>query len=243
MRREEKRRFAGLHDLGFEEMAERRSSDGVKAAGRFIEEEYTRTVEECAGEAEALNRAGRKGAHLAIKRFGEFELRGELRDAITRRGYGDVIEAAEEEEIFAGGEARIEALVGAGVIAERAAYCAGRRDGVMPGNGGAARGREEERGENTEERGFAGTVRAEKGDGFAGAEFEGYILHGGERGAFEWLEKCAQAGTRGRKEFGEGLERDGAIGHREVIARPRRRNNLGEGVLIESGHRGTEVAG
>src|SRR6266436_1852307 len=109
-------------------------------------------MKEGASEGEALNRAGRKSADLAIERFGEFELRGELRDAIARGGSREMIEAAEEEEIFAGGEARIKALVGTGVVTERAADGTGRRDRVMSRDGGMAGGGKKKRGERSEER-------------------------------------------------------------------------------------------
>jgi hypothetical protein len=231
-----------MHDLGLEKTAEGRGGDSVETASGFVEEKNARRVEECAGEAEALDGTGRKSAHLAIEGFGEFELRGELGDAIARGGCGETIEAAEEEKIFSCGEARVEALVGTGVVAQRAADGAGRRDSIMTGDGGVTGSGEKERGENAEERGLAGAIRAEEGDGFGVAECEGDILEGGKRGAFERLEKGAPAGARGREEFGEGLERDGAIGHREVIARPEKRNNLGDCVLIEGGQGGKEVA-
>ena len=83
-----------------------------------------------------------------------------------------MIEAAEEKEIFAGGEARVKALVGAGVVAEGTANGAWRSHGVMAGDGGGAGGGEQKRRENAEKGGFAGAVCAEKGDGFASAKFE-----------------------------------------------------------------------
>src|SRR5882724_8293303 len=102
-------------------MAEGRGGDSVEAAGWLVEKKEARGGKEGASEGEALNSAGRKSADLAIERFGELELSGELRDAIARGSSGKVIEAAEEEEVFACGEARIKALVGTGVITERAA--------------------------------------------------------------------------------------------------------------------------
>jgi len=209
-------------------MAEGRGGDSVEAAGWLVEKKDARGVKEGASEGEALNSAGRKSADLAIKRFGEFELRGELRDAIARSGSGEMIEAAEEEEVFAGGEASIKALIGTGVVAERAANGTGRRDRIMASDGGVAGGGKKKRGEDAEESGFAGTVCAEERDGFAVTEFERDILKSGESRLFKGLEKGAPAGAGGRKEFGEGLKRDRGIGHREVIARPKERNNLAD---------------
>jgi hypothetical protein len=191
VRRKEKRGCAGLQDLRFQEVAEGRGGDGVQAARWLVEKEDGRGVKQRASEAEALNGAGRKGAHLAIERFGEFELRSELSDAIAHGGCGKMIEAAEEEEIFASGEARVKALVRAGVVAERTANGARRSDGIMAGDGGGARGGEQERRKNTDERRFAGAVCAEKGDGFADVEFERDALQGGQRWSFERLQKSA----------------------------------------------------
>jgi len=121
-------------------MAEGRGGDRVEAAGWLVEKKNARGVKERASEGEALNRAGRKSADLAIERVGEFELRGELRDAIARGSSGEMIEAAEEEKIFAGSEAGVEALIGTGVVTERAADGTGRRDRVVSCDGGMAGG-------------------------------------------------------------------------------------------------------
>src|SRR2546430_6783466 len=153
-------------------MAEGRGGDSVEAAGWLVEKKNARGVKEGAGEGEALNRAGRKRADLAIERFGEFELRGELRDAIARGGSGEMIEAAEEEEIFACGEARVKALVGAGVVTERAANSTGRRDRMMSRDGGVAGAGKKKRGGDAEKSGFAGAACAAERDGFAASEVE-----------------------------------------------------------------------
>ena len=239
---EKQRGLAGLHDLRFQEMAEGRGGDRVEAAGGLVEKKNARGVKEGASEGEALNGAGRKSADLAIERFGELELCGELRDAIAGGGLREMIEAAKEEEVFAGGEACVKALVGAGVVTERAADGTRRRDGVMSGDGGMAGGGKKKRGQDAEEGGFAGAVRAEERDGFTVAEFERDILKCGQSGLFKWLEKSPPAGAGRRKEFGEGLKRDRGIGHREVIARPEERNNLADCVLKGSGACGREVA-
>src|SRR5690349_19711399 len=100
-----------------------------------------------------------------------------------------MIEAAEEEEIFAGGQARVKALVGTGVVTERAADGTWSRHGVMAGDGGMAGGGKKKRGEDAEESGFAGAVCAEERDGFAVTQFERDILKSGASGLFKWLEK------------------------------------------------------
>jgi len=223
-------------------MAEGCGGDRVEAAGWLVEKKNARGVKEGAGEGEALNCAGRKSADLAVERSGEFELPGELRDAIAGGGSGEMIEAAEEEEVFAGGEACVKALVRTGVVTERAADGTGRRDGVVSGDGGMAGGGKKKRGQDAEESGFAGAVCAEQSDGFAVAEFERDIYKSGESGLFKRLEKGTPAGAGRRKEFGEGLKRNRGIGHREVIARPEERNNLADCVLKVIGACGREVA-
>jgi len=99
----------------------------------------------------------------------------------------------------------------------------------MSRDGGVAGGGKKKRSEDAEESGFAGAVlrRAARWI-YTVTEFERDILESGESRLFKWLEKGAPAGAGGRKEFGEGLKRNRGIGHREVIARPKERNNLAD---------------
>ena len=193
VRRKKQRSCAGLQDLRFQKLAEGRGGDGVQAASWFVKKENGRRVKQSASEAEALDGAGRKSAHLAIEEIYEFELRGEVRDATAGGGRGEMIEAAKEKEVFAGGKASVKALVRARMVAKGTANSARRRDGVMAGDGSGAGGGEKKRRENAEKGGLAGAVCAEQGDGFAGVKFERNVLEGGKRWLFEWLEKSTPA--------------------------------------------------
>ena len=138
-----------------------------------------------------------------------------------------MIESTKEEKVFAASEARVEAQITSGVIAEIAADITRRLRGVVTCDAGAAAGGKKESRKDTQKCGLAGAISAKKSDGFALADFEGNILQGRNRGFFERLKKGAPAGTRGREELYQRFDGDCGIGHREVIARPGGRNNLG----------------
>ncbi len=121
MRGEKKCGRAVAEDLRFEELPEGCCGEGVETARGFVEKEDARGVQESASEAQALNGAGRERADLAIESFGEFELSGELDDSIASFGRREMVQAAEEEKIFAAGKAEIKTLVAPGVVAELAA--------------------------------------------------------------------------------------------------------------------------
>ena len=162
MRGKEQRSVAVAHDFCFEETTEFGGGDGVEAARGLIEKQNAGTMEERASEAEALHGAGGKGADLAGERFAEMELIGELGDSLGRGGARELIQLPEEEKILAGGQARVEAVVGACMIAELAAHCARLADSVMTGDTRVAASGHQESGENAKERGFASSVGAEK---------------------------------------------------------------------------------
>jgi hypothetical protein len=138
---EENRGGSGLQDLRLEEVAELGCGNDVDAASGFVQKENARAMEESASQAEALNGTGRKRADLAIEEFAEDKLAGQLADALPSRGTGKAVELAEEKEILASGEARIETVIGAGVIAELAADVSRLREGVVASHARAAGGR------------------------------------------------------------------------------------------------------
>lgn len=147
---EEKRRCAGLQDLGFEEAVERGGGDGVEAARGLVEKEDAWCVQERASETKALDGAGRERTDLAVEGFGQFKLRSELSDAIAGGGTGKMVELTEEEKILAAGEPGIKAEVAARVVAEIATNFGGRLSSVVTGDAGAAAGGKKKCGENAE---------------------------------------------------------------------------------------------
>src|ERR1019366_265758 len=74
-------------------------------------------------------------------------------------------------EVFVGGEFRIDAL-GLEDDANVAAQGSGLANGVQARDGGAAGGRDHERGKNAEESGLAAAVRTEETEEFSGVNFE-----------------------------------------------------------------------
>lgn len=123
----------------------------------------------------------------------------ETSNALRDTGRRKMVEPAEEPQIFAAGKAGIEAEIAAGVVTELTTDAARIENGVVSCDFGAALRREKKRGENPEERGFAGAVCSHQRQGFARTHFEGYAGERCDRWFFEWLEKRAPAAPRGRK--------------------------------------------
>lgn len=115
-------------------------------------------------------------------------------------------------------------------------------NGIMTGDASATGSGQKKCGKNAEQSGFAGAVCAEKGDGFASADRERYVLQSGEGRTFERLEEGTPARAGRREKLDEGFDGDRDVGHGEVITRPETRNNLRELVFGQEGLGGKEVA-
>ncbi len=148
VRGEEKGSVAAAQNLGLQEAAKLGSGDGVKTARWLIEKEDAGLVKQSTNEAEALNRAGREGAHLAVESFRKMELFGEKRDALCGGGAGKMVETAEEAKIFAARQAGIETEVAPCMITKLAANCARVEHSVVSGDLSPALRGKQERGEN-----------------------------------------------------------------------------------------------
>src|SRR5882762_8960038 len=183
-------------DFRFQEAPKLRGGDGIEAARRLVEEQDAGPMEKSASQAETLDGAGGKCAHLAVEGFAQLELFGELRDALGRGGARKQIQLAEEEQVFARGKPRVEAVVRARMIAQAAADVARLVDGVVASDARTATGGHKKRCKNAEKRGFAGTVGAEQRQRFSFANFERHSRQRDGRGLFEWLENCAPTAAR-----------------------------------------------
>lgn len=199
---------SGAQDLRFEEAAEFGGGDGVEATRGFIEQKNARLMHYGAREAEALHGAGGEGAHLAVQSFIKMKLLRKHGDAAGSCAGGELIEAAEKEKVLPGGEARVKAVVGAGVVAELATNGAGILRGVVAGDESASvRGQQEGR-KDFQKRGLAGAIRAEERHGFAIANGKTDARERHGSGAFEGLKKGSPAAARGREKFFEMFDAD-----------------------------------
>jgi len=124
-----------------------------------------------------------------------------------------MIQAAKEAQVLAAGEPGIEAVVGAGVIAEPAADGAGFSRGIVAGDPRGTARREEKRGQNAQECGLAGSIGANKGQSFAFSYFEGDTGERNDRGFFERLNESAPATASRREGFLKGIDGDGGFSH------------------------------
>lgn len=124
-----------------------------------------------------------------------------------------MVELAKEEKVFASGQARIKAVIRAGVVPEAAADIARAADDVMSGDRRAAASREQECGNNAKQGGLAGAIGTQKRDCFALVHFESNIGKSRNGGFFEWLEKRAPAAAGGRKRLAERFDGYGGASH------------------------------
>ena len=158
VRGEQQRSVLPCKDFRFQEMPEISGGDGVEAARRFIQQQYLRLMEQRANQAEALDRAGRKHACLAIQHAAQSEPIAQYFDARGAEFIGKMVQAAKKAEILAAGQPRIEAEVAARVVPDLPPH--GRRftRGILPRQRSGAARRQQERGKNAEQRCFAGSI-------------------------------------------------------------------------------------
>jgi len=213
VRGKEQGSIAAAQNLGLQEAAKLGSGDGVKTARWLIEKQDAGLVKKRASQAEALNRAGREGAHLAVESFRKMELRGKKHDALCGGCAGEMVESAEEAKIFAARQTRIEAEVAPCVITELAANGARVEHSIVPGDLRAALRGKKKCGENAQQRGFAGAICAKQSQRFAGAQFERDTGEGHDGRFFEWLEKRPPTAARGWKRFLKIFNADRRFGH------------------------------
>ena len=145
----------------------------------------------------------------------DFELLREGGDSLGCGGVRKQIQAAEEEQVLTSGEARVKAVVRAGVVAQAAADIARMVNGVVSTDTGMACRGHEERGKNPQERGLARSVGPEKCERFADADFKGQAGERHDRRFFEWLKECAPTTAGRRKQFSQRFNPDCRFGHRK----------------------------
>jgi hypothetical protein len=134
----------------------------------------------------------------------------------VQRSSREVIQLTKEKEIFAASKTRVKAEIAASVISKTAANVARRRSGIVPGDLRAPVCRQEQRGKDAQKSGFASAIRAEKSNRLTYTNFKRDLLKGRYRWFFEWLEKRTPARTGRWKQFCEGFDGDGGLGHGEL---------------------------
>ena len=104
------------------------------------------------------------------------------------------------------------------MITELTANGAWVENGIVPCNLRAALSGQEQRGENAEQRGFAGAIRAEQRECFARTHFERDPREGHDTRLFERLEKGAPAAAGGGKRLFEVRNADRRFVHGEAYS-------------------------
>jgi len=136
-------------------------------------------VDEGSDDVDALFHAGGERADSGVCPFVHADVGEEFVDAFLELGFGDVVESAEEGEVFSGGEVVVhdhffadEADVGADLAV--------LGDDVEAGDGGGAVGGSGEGAEHADDGGFACAVGSEEAEDFAGHDLEADVVDGGE---------------------------------------------------------------
>lgn len=142
----------------------------------------------------------------------------ETRDAFRGGGVRKMIEAAEEAQILAASKPSVEAEVAACMVTELAANGARVENGVVSRDFRAALGGQEQRGENPQQRGFTGAIRAQQCKRFAGTHFERNSGKGDDARLFEWLQKSPPAAACGGEEFFDGCNANRGLRHDGVYS-------------------------
>ena len=160
----------------FPELAAR---DRIDAAGRLVEEDDARLVEQRDRERQLLPPAERDRADELIGGVLEPEAREHPAGAVADVAIAQVVDAAVERDVLADGEVLVEREALAHV-ADVALDALGLAGDVVSGDGRAAGGGREQTGQHPDRGGLAGAVRAEEAEHLAGADVEGDAVDGGE---------------------------------------------------------------
>src|SRR5277367_1194303 len=227
VRGKEQRSIAIAEDFRFEKAAKFRGSDRVEAARGFIEKQNAWLVKKRASEAKPLHGPRREGAHLPVQGFFKMKLSGKMCDALRGCGLRKMVQPAEEAKVLATSQAGVESEVAAGMVTELAANSTRIQNGVVSRDLRAAIRRQEQRGKNFQERGFARAICTEQCQRFAMTHFKGNPRKRNDGRLFERLQKGAPATARGRKRLFKLCDVDRGFRHDELIAfLPREDNPL-----------------
>ena len=98
--------------------------------------------------AQAMDLAGGKGPHLAVDECAHAHQFGQFFEAPGSFGVEQIVHGGEELQIFARGEAVVEAAVGGGVKAKLGADMRALAFDIVSGDAGAAARRHQQSGQN-----------------------------------------------------------------------------------------------
>lgn len=213
VRGKEKSRAEATDDFLAEEFAKIGSGEMVEAARGFVEEKNARAMKKCAGEAEAMDHPGGVCADLAVKKFAESKQSHDFRDATRGIKSRKIVHGGEEAQILSPGQAAVEALIAARVVAEARTGAGGIADNIGAADFGTAARGQDQRCQDAQERGFTRAIRANECDRFGWFNDERNSRESAKRGASKRLREGAPSGTRGREVFFEIFDENGVRSH------------------------------
>src|SRR5215472_1975954 len=151
-------------------------------------------MQQAFGQLDAALHASREGLDAFLGAVGEADAGEDLVDATFQRGSAEAVKMSLMPEIFIGSELRIDALR-LEYDADLAAEGGGILGGVEAHHQSSPGGRNHQRRENTEKRGFAAAVRTEKAEKFRGVDIEGNAVQG--RAGFVFVDEILNGNDRG----------------------------------------------
>lgn len=188
VRSKQKRGAMTAEDFRFEKLPEVSGSERVQAARGLVEKKDRGRMNEGACQSEALKRAGGICPGLAVERIAQAEKSRKLGHSLLDLPTGKVVQCPKQTKVFAAGEATVEALFDAGVVANMAACARGVAGDVGAADFGAAARGNEKRGQNAQQCGFSGAVFAN------------------QRHRFPWINREGDARKRTQRWAGKGVQ-------------------------------------
>ncbi len=143
----------------------------VEADRRFVEEEGTRPRDKRAGDLQAPALPAAVGRHGAAQKIGQTEGSRELVDAFTHRRPVDAPQPSVRLEVAPPGECEVDHCILKDDTTDRAGRDRLRCD-IEPGQPSYPGRRDNCRGEDADGGGFAGSVRPQQTEHFAGSDVE-----------------------------------------------------------------------
>ena len=157
-------------------LPDRLAADRVEAGGRLVEEEDARLVDQRRGKVEAPLHPARVGADPAVGGGGEVDPLQQVIGAPAALRGGDALQRRLQADQLAAGHQRVERRFLEG-DADRPAHRPRFLDHVVPGDGGAPAGWQQQRRQHPHGRRLAGAVGAEEAVDLARLDLEVDSLH------------------------------------------------------------------
>ncbi len=175
--------LSGEHDRGAfagkvaQDLPQLAATERIETGGGLVEEQHLGGRDDARGEVETATHAAAVGLHQPVGVFGQVQLLEQFAGSTLGDGLGQIVEAADHDEVGAGREQTVDRRL-LGGDADAPAHLERVGDDVVAGDAGRALGREAEGGEDLDGRGLAGAVVAEQAEHRARGDVEVEVAEG-----------------------------------------------------------------